>query len=168
MPFSARKVHMNTARQHWSLGERIGYAISVHGPRWFFSGHVTAYRLSGGRIGGKMRDIPVLLLTTTGRKSGKGRTKALMYLRDGEDFVVAASNGGQPRLPAWWLNLRTKPAGSIQVRATQHAITAKQVPPEDRDRLWSNLVAMNPYYAEYQREIEHEIPVIRLQLHKPG
>src|SRR5262249_50410811 len=68
--------------------------------------HVALYRLSGGAIGGRAQHMPVLLLTTTGRKSGKEHTTPLVYLADGDDYVVIASNGGQAKLPNWWLNIR--------------------------------------------------------------
>src|SRR5262245_52150920 len=84
--------------------------------------HRALYRWSGGRIGGRIGKLPVLLLTTTGRRSGAPRTVALAYLADGGRFVVIGSNAGEDRDPSWWVNLRANPRATVQVRATTQSI----------------------------------------------
>jgi deazaflavin-dependent oxidoreductase (nitroreductase family) len=89
------------------------------------AGNSKIYRLTGGRIGGKVRGVPVLLLTTTGRKSGKKRTMPLTYIMDGDDYVVAASFVGFGRKPGWFHNLMSHPAATIQVKHARIAVTAR-------------------------------------------
>src|SRR5215212_1779563 len=78
--------------------------------------HAAIYRASGGRVAGRMFESPVLLLTTTGRKSGKERTTPLLYLEDGENLIVVASVGGAPRHPAWYWNLKTNPEARVRIK----------------------------------------------------
>ena len=92
----------------------------------FWRIHPKLYRWTGGRIGGSIGPMPVLLLTTTGRKSGAPRTNALTYLPHGDDFVVIASVLGEPRHPAWWLNLQARPDATVDVGREQHAVRARQ------------------------------------------
>lgn len=120
------------------------------------------YRLSGGRIGNKVKGAPVLLLDHVGRKSGRRRTVPLLYLRDGEDLVIVASRGGSDAMPAWWLNLRANPRTSVQVGGERREVVARQATPEEKDRLWPRLVEMYPDYDAYQRRTERQIPVIVL------
>src|SRR5690348_15889647 len=90
---------------------------------------VFLYRLSGGGIGGKMQSLPGLLLTTTGRKSGKKRTIPLGFLRDGSAYVIIASYAGQPRNPAWFFNLKINPGATIQVKKQQMQVKAETASP---------------------------------------
>jgi deazaflavin-dependent oxidoreductase (nitroreductase family) len=106
----------------------------------------------------------VLLLTTTGRKSGRERTIPLLYLQDGEELVVVASNGGAPRHPAWWLNLEANPRATVEVGDRKLRVRAEQASPEEKERLWPKLVAMYSSYEDYQKRTEREIPVIILHL----
>jgi deazaflavin-dependent oxidoreductase (nitroreductase family) len=124
--------------------------------------HVLLYKASGGRIGGRLKAAPVLLLTTTGRKSGKQRTTPLLYGEDAGRYVVAASVGGAPRHPAWYLNLLGNAAATIQVggrKLTAHAETAS---PEERVRLWTLMTRLYPGYDDYQAKTSREIPVVVL------
>ena len=89
-------------------------------PRWVTRLHAWVYRRSGGRVLGRMGGQPVLLLQTTGRRSGRTRTTPVQYLADGDTFVVVASNAGAARPPAWYLNLRANPHARIRGRCTQH------------------------------------------------
>jgi deazaflavin-dependent oxidoreductase (nitroreductase family) len=125
--------------------------------------HRLLYRLSGGRIGGRMWDLPVVLLTTTGRRSGKARTVPLCSLRDGDDVVVIASYGGLDRPPAWWLNLEANPQAELLSGREHHAVTARTAGPDERARLWAELTARAPGYLEYERRTTREIPVVILQ-----
>ena len=121
--------------------------------------HVGLYQLSGGKLGGRMFGSPVLVLTTTGRKSGKQRKTPLIYFQDGPNFVIVASKGGSPQDPVWWLNLKHTPEAEIQVGAKRMRVRAEQASPEERQRLWPLVTAMYKGYAEYQTKTTREIPV---------
>ncbi len=129
----------------------------------FWRIHLPLYRLSGGRILGRVMGMPVLLLDTVGRKSGQRRTNALTWLPKGDDFVVIASVLGEPRDPAWWLNLRASPETTIQVGRERIAVRAREAAGAEREQLWAAVVAMAPDYAEYQRLTERRIPVVVLE-----
>ena len=130
----------------------------------FFSRlHVLLYRASGGRVGARFgKGVPVLLLTTTGRKSGKRRTTPLLYLEDGNRYVVVASVGGAPTHPAWYLNLRSNPSATIRIGSRELAVSAETAAPEERARLWSRATQMYPQYDGYQAKTKREIPVVIL------
>jgi deazaflavin-dependent oxidoreductase (nitroreductase family) len=132
--------------------------------------HRLLYRASGGRIGGRLWDLPVVLLTTTGRQSGKQRTVPLCSLRDGNDVVVIASYGGLDRPPAWWLNLEANPQAELLSGHERRTVTARNAGPEERARLWAEVTARAPGYLEYERRTTREIPVVILHplLHDEG
>ena len=92
----------------------------------FSAAHAFSYRLTGGRMGRRIAGAPVLLLTTTGRKSGKRRTAPLLYLEDGENIVVVASNGGNDQHPVWWLNLKQDSDAQVQIGSTSKRVRAKR------------------------------------------
>ncbi len=125
--------------------------------------HTALYRRTGGRIGGRFRGAPCLLLTVTGRKSGQPRTAPLMYGRDGDDYIVVASKGGQPTSPVWWLNLRSNPAAEVEVGAERRRVTAEEVEGEERERLWRLMTGIYPTYDAYQKKTSRVIPVVRLR-----
>jgi deazaflavin-dependent oxidoreductase (nitroreductase family) len=125
-------------------------------------GHSTLYRRTGGRRGGRMRGVPILLLETTGRRTGKKRTTPLMYGRDGENLVLIASKGGDPKHPAWYLNLRGQEA-EVQVGGDRRRVRARDAEGEERDRLWSLMVGLYPPYADYQTKTTRRIPVVVLE-----
>jgi F420H(2)-dependent quinone reductase len=131
--------------------------------KWAPKLHVAAYRATGGRIGGRMMNSPVLLLLTTGRKSGKERTTPLLYLQDGGNYAIVASNGGAPKSPAWWLNLETNPEAAVEVGSKKLRVRAEEVEGEEKRHLWRRLVAMYPSYEDYQRRTDREIPVAVLK-----
>jgi F420H(2)-dependent quinone reductase len=130
----------------------------------FFSRvHVFLYRASGGRIGGRFRKgAPVLLLTTTGRKTGKERTTPLLYVEDGERYAVVASVGGAPAHPGWYLNVRADPAATIQLERRKLQVTAETAGPDERGRLWALATRMYPSYDAYQAKTSREIPIVIL------
>ena len=102
--------------------------------------HVTLYRLTNGRIGGRfIAGSPILLLTTTGRRTGKQRTRPLAYVRDADRFVLCASNGGSPHHPAWYHNLRATSRAEIQVGPEHLAVSAKTANPTERSQLFPRL-----------------------------
>jgi deazaflavin-dependent oxidoreductase (nitroreductase family) len=126
--------------------------------------HVALYRGSGGRVGGHIGKMPVLLLTTTGRKSGKKRTKPLGYVKDGDDYLLAASNAGNDYFPAWWLNLKANPVAEIQAGSQRLAVNARKASPEERERMFPKFVAVYKGYAGYENKTDREIPVVILTL----
>ena len=125
--------------------------------------HEFWYRLSGGLIGGRFGHLPILLLTTTGRKSGRKRTTPLVYLRDGDDAVVIASNGGADQHPAWWLNLRENPKAEVLMGRDLKTVIAEKATGEERQRLWRQVVELYHGYDEYRGMTEREIPVVVLR-----
>ena len=129
----------------------------------FWKVHPRLYRWSGGRIGNRLLGLPVLLLTTTGRRSGEPRTTALTYFPKGEACVVIASYLGEPRNPAWFLNLQKSPQAEIQVGTRRIAVTAREAEGDERTRLWDEVVSKTRDYAEYQERTERRIPVVVLE-----
>jgi deazaflavin-dependent oxidoreductase (nitroreductase family) len=125
--------------------------------------HRLLYRASGGRIGGRLWTLPIVLLTTTGRHTGKPRTVPLCSFRDGDDTIVIASYGGLDQPPAWWLNLEADPHAELLEGRTQRAVIARNAAPDERARLWAEVTARAPGYLEYERRTDREIPVVILQ-----
>jgi deazaflavin-dependent oxidoreductase (nitroreductase family) len=124
--------------------------------------HRRLYRVSGGRIGGRLWDLPVVLLTTTGRKTGKKRTVPLCSLPDGDDIVVIASYGGLDQPPAWWLNLEANPHAELLSGRTRRAVIARNAGTDERARLWAEVTSRAPGYLSYERRTTREIPVVIL------
>jgi deazaflavin-dependent oxidoreductase (nitroreductase family) len=124
--------------------------------------HLFWYRLTGGLIGGSIFGAPILLLTTTGRKSGARRTTPLLYLEEDGRYIVIASNGGNPNHPAWYLNLRAQPEAEAQVRSRTLPVRARVADEAERARLWPKVVEMYSGYADYQRSTTRRIPVVIL------
>ena len=125
--------------------------------------HSVLYRSSNGVIGGRIASSPVLLLTTTGRRSGKQRTVPLLYLMDGRNVVLVASNGGAVRHPTWWLNLQTMPEAWIRIKGIRRQVKAQQASGPEKQRLWPRLTAMYPGYKRYQAITDRDIPVVILR-----
>ncbi len=121
-----------------------------------------AYRVSGGRIGARQAGRDILLLTTTGRKSGRRRTHALLFVRDDERYIVCGSSFGDPRHPAWYLNLQAHPEGTAQIGTLTIHVVATEASGEERARLWRKLLVAWPPYASYQTGTTRAIPVIIL------
>jgi deazaflavin-dependent oxidoreductase (nitroreductase family) len=124
--------------------------------------HLAVHRLSQGRLLGRLAGMPVLLLTTTGRRSGKARTTPLTFFRDGGDLVVIASNGGADRAPDWSLNLQQNPRAVVQIGPDKVTVQATTASPEKRERLWVGITAAYPGYAAYQEKTTRPIPVLIL------
>jgi F420H(2)-dependent quinone reductase len=131
--------------------------------RRFMNLAVWLYRRTGGKIGGSMRGAPVLLITTTGRRTGRPWTVPVLYTMDADRWVVIASNGGSPHHPAWWLNLRSNPEASIQVGRDVYAVTGTAATGPDRDRLWRRMTEMYPGYDNYTRKTTRTLPVVVLR-----
>lgn len=131
--------------------------------RTIMASHEFWYRLSGGALGGKLRGVPCLMLTTTGRKSGRKRTTPLMFLKDGMNTVVVASYGGSPQHPSWYRNLVANPEAEVQIGREQKRVAARTADDDERARLWPRLVEMYKSYADYQTKTERKIPVVILE-----
>jgi deazaflavin-dependent oxidoreductase (nitroreductase family) len=121
------------------------------------------YRMSGGKWLGRFPSgAPVCLLVTKGRKSGQQRTVPLLYLADGNDLVVVASQGGAPQHPGWSFNLVANPIAEVEVGRRRFPVTARAVSETEKAALWPRLVAIYPPYDAYQRRTTRSIPVVRL------
>ena len=129
----------------------------------FTDAHVLAYRSLGGRVVGHAFGLPMLLLTTTGRKTGKPRTLPLMYWRDGENIALIASNGGSDTSPAWWLNLQSNPEARARIGERDIRVRARKGTEEERARLWREFSSRYPLYDWYQKRTTRPIPVVVLQ-----
>jgi len=130
--------------------------------RYFLYVHQWLFEMTDGRVtwlGG----LPVLLLRTTGRKTGAERTAALVYLQDGGDLVIVASNGGSDRAPAWLGNLQKTPRVGVQIGRERRTMHARIADPKERARLWPLVNEMNAgRYDVYQSRTEREIPLVIL------
>lgn len=132
---------------------------------WAFVGrlHRAIYEATGGRIGARLAGLDMILLTTTGRKSGAPRTLPLAAFRRGDAFVVVASNNGQDRHPAWFLNLLDRPDAQLRHGREERPVRARVAAGEERAALWPWLVERNPPYARYEQRTPREIPVVVLE-----
>lgn len=124
--------------------------------------HIQRYRDTNGEVGYLWNGAPSLLLTTTGRRSGQPRTSALIFGRDGDDYLVVASMGGAPKHPQWYLNLQANPQAEIQVRGERIPVTAHTAPDDIKPRLWRIMTDVWPNYDVYQTRTERAIPVVVL------
>ena len=140
------------------------YNAAIAAPqKWAAKLHASLFRATGGKVGGRLLGSPVLLLVTTGRKSGLQRTTPLLYLRDDNRQVIVASNGGAAKHPVWWLNLRAYPEATVEIAGRRARVRATEVEGEERVRLWKELVRMYGSYENYQNKTDREIPVIVLE-----
>jgi F420H(2)-dependent quinone reductase len=124
--------------------------------------HLLVQRLSRGRVLNRVAGMPVLLLTTTGRRSGKPRTTPLTFFRDGANLVVIASNGGADRPPDWSLNLEQNPRAVVKIGTEELTVQARTASPEERTRLWVRITATYSGYGRYQQKAARQIPVLIL------
>jgi deazaflavin-dependent oxidoreductase (nitroreductase family) len=125
--------------------------------------HRALYRATGGRIGGRRGTVPILLLTTVGRKTRKRRTVPLQYLAQAEALVVVASNGGRPKHPAWFLNLHADPSVEVEIGRKHSAMRAREATLDERTLLWPQVVELWSGYDDYQRNTSREIPLVILE-----
>jgi deazaflavin-dependent oxidoreductase (nitroreductase family) len=125
--------------------------------------HRTVYDLSKGKVAGKAMGMPVLKLTTVGRKSGDRRTTMLTSpLVEADDVILVASFGGDDRHPAWYLNLAANPDVEIEIDSSKRLMRARVADGAERTRLWDAVTAAHANYAGYQRKTDREIPVVVL------
>ena len=124
--------------------------------------HVRRYQETSGEVGYLWNGVPTLLLTTTGRRTGLPRTIAIIFGRDGDDYLLVASKGGAPHHPEWYLNLTAEPEAEIQVRGEHLPVVARTASDGEKPRLWGIMTELWPNYDVYQTRTERVIPVVVL------
>jgi deazaflavin-dependent oxidoreductase (nitroreductase family) len=124
--------------------------------------HVALYRMSKGKLANEIANMPILLITTYGRKSGKLRSNPIVYIRDGQDYLVTASAGGMDWNPDWYFNLKKQPEARIQVGENVLDVAAVIINGDERTRLYDRFKAASPNFVKYEKGTSREIPVIRL------
>lgn len=125
--------------------------------------HIDAYQKSDGKLGYLWNGVPTLLLTVTGRRSGAPRTSALIFGRDGDNYLVVASMGGAPMHPQWYRNIVVNPEAQIQVRDKRLDVMARTAAADEKPRLWQILTELWPNYGVYQSRTDRDIPVVILE-----
>jgi deazaflavin-dependent oxidoreductase (nitroreductase family) len=129
--------------------------------KWMSRLNTWMYRRNNGTgLGGTFQNIPVALLTTTGRKTGEPRVSPLYFLRDGDRVIVAASKGGADKNPMWYLNLKADPKVAVQIKDEVLELKARDATDEERAQYWPKLVAMYPTYDDYQSFTDRLIPLV--------
>ncbi|MEU8400583.1 nitroreductase family deazaflavin-dependent oxidoreductase [Nonomuraea sp. NPDC048892] len=123
---------------------------------------IKEFRENEGRVGGMFEGAPLVLLTTTGAKSGRRVTTPVMYLKDGDRYVVIASKGGDDSNPAWYHNLIATPAATAEIGTETFEVKAVVAEGEERDRLYARMVEQAPQFAEYEKKTTRRIPVVAL------
>lgn len=144
----------------WS---RLSNSLGSKGLRTVGKLNVPVYRLTRGRVGGKVGKGPVLLLTTTGRKSGEPRTAPVLYLADGDRFVVINTNAGNAKVPAWSLNLRADPDAEVEVKGKRTQVRARLAEGEERADLWRRHMEQYSGWEYYESKLDREIGVFVLE-----
>lgn len=129
----------------------------------FWKFHKWVWRISQGRLLNRLVGLPVLELTTTGRKSGQQRSVLLSYLDVPNGYAVIASNSGSDSPPAWWLNLEADPAATVTIGGRLESVTARRTEGDERRELWERATAANPGYLDYEQYTERAIPVVALE-----
>jgi deazaflavin-dependent oxidoreductase (nitroreductase family) len=140
------------------MGEILSLGTRIMNPLVIF-----LYRLTGGRVAGHFGKAPIMLLTTTGIRTGKQRTNPVLYVLDGDNLVTVASAGGADKNPGWFKNLMHDPEAVVQVRREKIRVRADKASTEERRRLWPLLTRAYPTYDDYVRRTNREIPVVVLR-----
>jgi len=123
---------------------------------------IEEFRANEGRVGGPFEGAPMILLTHKGRKSGEMRTNPLVYMQDGDRYLIFASKGGASTNPEWYLNLKANPDATAEIGTEKFDVTAQEVTGEERDRLWARNVAERPTFGDYEKRTTRVIPVVAL------
>jgi deazaflavin-dependent oxidoreductase (nitroreductase family) len=142
---------------------RMSQMMGATGLRWAGKLNIPLYRLSGGRLMGKVNQAPVLLLTTTGRKSGQKRTAPVVYLADGENLIVIGSNAGHRRAPAWSLNLKANPEAEVELGRQRRPVRARVAEGEERSDLWRKHNVQYSGFDEYEARTDRDIALFVLE-----
>ncbi len=124
---------------------------------------IEEFRANGGRCGGHLEGNPMILLTTTGAKTGRARVTPLTYTRDGERLIVIASKAGAPSDPHWYLNLVAKPEVVVEIERERFEARASSADSTERERLYDRVVAQLPRFDEYRKSTDRVIPVVILE-----
>ncbi|HWX96106.1 MAG TPA: nitroreductase family deazaflavin-dependent oxidoreductase [Solirubrobacteraceae bacterium] len=124
---------------------------------------IDEFRSNEGKVGGPFEGAPVLLLTSTGAKTGERRTTPVMYLPDGERMVIFASKGGGPTNPAWYHNLLANPTATVEVGPQTLDVNARVTAGEERERLFTRQAGLYPQFADYAQKTTRQIPVVALE-----
>ena len=124
--------------------------------------HVWLWKLSGGKLGTSFGKVPLLMLTTKGRKTGLPRITPVLYLQDGGDLIIVASFGGNDRHPAWYLNLERCSEAEVIVKGERRRLIARKVSREEKEMIWPRLIKLYPDFNLYQQRTTREIPLLRL------
>jgi deazaflavin-dependent oxidoreductase (nitroreductase family) len=131
-------------------------------PADFNANVIEEFRANGGKAGGMFEGMPLLLLHNVGARSGREFVTPLVYLADGDRYVIFASKGGAPVNPGWYHNLKAEPDVSIEVGTDTIEVVAEEATGEERERLYSIQEAQQPQFAEYARKTDRQIPVVVL------
>jgi deazaflavin-dependent oxidoreductase (nitroreductase family) len=167
---TARPVAVPARRSWYHAGQQAALSRANHRQEdWMLFGqeHVDRYRATDGREGYEWQGTKILLLTTTGRRSGENRDSALIYGRYGDAYLVVASKGGADQAPAWYLNLRENPEVEVQVKEQRFPARARTATPSERAALWGTMTAAWPAYDQYQTRTSREIPIVVLDPLEP-
>jgi len=124
---------------------------------------VEEFRANGGAVGGMFAAVKLLLLHHTGAKSGSAHISPLAYLADGENWVIFAANGGRPTHPGWYYNLRENPSVAVEVASDMYKATARVAQGEEREELCDRFREISPFFGDFEKATEREIPVVVLE-----
>lgn len=149
-------------QNYFRRGRRMAVRFSW-GPRLFSRANRALFRLSGGRLGSTLLGVPIGLLTTTGRHSGRRRTVPVVYLDEGPRFLIVASNNGFDVPPAWWFNLLVDPHAELRTRTGSERVLARQLTDAERAAIWPRLLKYNPVCGAYQSCTERPFAVVALE-----
>ncbi|GAA5109075.1 nitroreductase family deazaflavin-dependent oxidoreductase [Nocardia iowensis] len=130
--------------------------------RIFVRLNASLYRVSGGKLGGRVGQAPILLLNTVGRKSGQRRTSPLLYRQVGDRYLIAGSHRGAPTHPAWVLNLRANPEAEVEIGKQTIPVVATELSAAERETAWPQLDAIYSSYADYRTKTDRTIPLFAL------
>ena len=145
-------LHLRAADRMWPVLRRV------------MAGHTVVYRATNGLVGHRFPGAPpMLLLDHVGAKTGTKRTSPLVYVEDGDDLVLVASKGGNPKHPAWYHNLRANPDTTIQVGPKRRAVRARVANAQEHKRLWPKIVKRYSGFGDYQERTKRKIPLVILQ-----
>jgi F420H(2)-dependent quinone reductase len=157
------KSHTMATHERTIRGRRFSDRFVAGALHIFSRVHITLYRWTGGIIGGRIFGNRMLLLTTTGRKTGQPRTKPVGYLSDGDAMIIVGGAAGAAKHPDWWLNLESHPEALVQVERRRLRVSATRALPEEQQHLWTRYPAQHAPFESMQTRVSREIPVVILR-----